>query len=113
MIIKDLFITALLIIMIPVSCSAMYYEKKIKVYNPWITGPVAVLFTGLAPRSLSAAYRIDRYFENYRQNDYSQYTLYNRRYHFSFVGCTFVTLIAAHRYCKGVYALRNYDVKND
>lgn len=112
MTIKHIFIATLLIISAAQS-SAMYYNKKVKVYDPCITGPVTVLFAGLSAGSLSAACRIDRYFLNYHPNNYSQYTLYNSRYHFSFVGCTFVTLIAAHRYCKGVYALRNYDVKND
>jgi len=102
MTIKHIFIATLLMIS-AAQCSAMYYEKKVKVYNPWITGPTAALSTVLAVGSFAASRTL-------LTSD--SLTLYRLRYHITAGGCGLIAIIAARQYYKDICALRNYDVKN-
>ena len=93
-------------------CSAMYYEKKIRGNNPWITGPVAALSTCLA---IASAAQLDNLKGRPKYMTIHPIITLRRDVFFSST-CTvmqFTAIIAAYKCIKSIYALHDYDVKND
>jgi hypothetical protein len=91
-----------ILMMSTLQCSAMYYEKKHKVYNPYVTGSLAIL-SGLSAITLFKA--TDRALRTQ--------IFVNPTKLLVGCGCSMITIAALHRCSKDAYALYHYDIKRE
>jgi hypothetical protein len=101
---KYLFAFTLLMIS-TLQCSAMYkgyYEKKHRVYNPYLTGMLAVFSAFSAKKLLESACDVGSYDRTRALKKMGAGT-----------GCGLVAIAAARKCYKDIYAMKHYHIKNE
>src|SRR5437016_1552015 len=96
-------LTSALLMISTLQCSAMqkgYYEKKERVYNPYLTGPLAVLSAFSAKKLLESACYTGSFDRARALHKMGAAT-----------GCTFIAIVAAHKCYKDIYTIKHYHIK--